>query len=282
MHSPVVSVVVPVYNRLEFLQEAVESVLSQSYPRVELVIYDDGSDQPEIHAYYEGLPSSVKVIRGSHVGLIATSRNRGSDHATGDYIAFLDSDDIWHQEKITRQLEGLRRSGSRWSYARFGMVNERSQLIGIPTESDGPPQQGWILEGLLTTNAQVAMNTVVIERSLFDDVAGFDESPELDAREDYDLLMRIAEREPVDFTDEVLGWVRQHDNRTTSAVDDGWARSAVLYERFLRRNDDPRLRRIAEKRLAYHLVRSLRTQPHEWRNSAWWAQWIKVLRLIVK
>ncbi|MFQ5568030.1 MAG: glycosyltransferase family 2 protein [Rhodothermales bacterium] len=296
---PTVSVVIPVYNRHRYLPAAVASVCEQSYPHLQLILYDDGSDQAVLHRYYDGLTDPrIHVIRGPHKGIIAAARNRGAAHATGDYLAFLDSDDLWHPDKLTRQVARLRESGCRWSHARFAMINERAEPIAIPSGGYAPPRQGWILEHLLTTRTWVALNTVVMERSLFDEVGGFDESPELNGRDDYDLFMRIAEREPIHFLDEILGWVRRHPQRASLTLDDGWRRTAVLYERFLARNEIPRLRRIATKRLAYHLIRSARfdclrkkdpgaakqklrrTWKQGWKNPRWWMQWIRAGRLM--
>lgn len=298
---PTVSVVIPVYNRLRYLPETVESVLSQKYSHIQLIIYDDGSEQIELHQYYESLRDSrVKIIRGLHSGFIAASRNRGAKHAVGEYIAFLDSDDLWHPEKLVRQVPTLRKTGFRWSHARFGMIDDASEPTPMRAGGKAPARHGWILEHILTTQVWVAINTVVMELTLFKEVGGFHESPELNGREDYDLFMRIAEREPIHFLDEVLGWVREHSQRTTHTIEDAWGKSAILYERFLARTNDPHLRNIAQKRLTYHQIRSAwfdcvrRKDPDEasrklrrswrrgWRTPKWWFQWGRVFWLMLR
>ena len=298
---PTVSVVIPVYNRLRYLPAAVESVLSQEYPHVQLIIYDDGSEQTELYQYYESLRDSrVKIIRGVHSGFIAASRNRGAKHAVGDYIAFLDSDDLWHPEKLVRQVPALRETGFRWSYARFRMIDEASEPTPMRAGGNAPARHGWILEHILKTQTCVATNTVVMERTLFKEVDGFHESPELNGRDEYDLFMRIAEREPIHFLDEVLGWVREHPERAGYTMGDAWGKSAILYERFLARTNDRHLRNIAQKRLIYHQIRSAwfdcvrRKDPDEasrklrrswrrgWRTPKWWFVCGRVLWLMLR
>ena len=102
--KPLVSVIIPTFNRLGFLKEAVESVEKQSYRDFELIIVDDGSTD-STGGYLESLP--VKYIRLEHSGFPGRVRNAGAKAAKGKYLAFLDSDDLWEPEKLARQIEYL-------------------------------------------------------------------------------------------------------------------------------------------------------------------------------
>ncbi len=102
---PPVSVVIPCYNGVEFLPEAIDSALAQSYPPLEVLVIDDGStdDSATIAESYGG---PVRVIRQHNQGE-SVARNRGIDEAKGDWIAFLDADDVWDSEKLELQLETI-------------------------------------------------------------------------------------------------------------------------------------------------------------------------------
>ena len=102
--KPLVSVIIPTFNRLGFLKEAVESVEKQSCRDFELIIVDDGSTD-STGGYLKGFPA--KYIRLEHSGFPGRVRNAGAKAAEGKYLAFLDSDDLWEPEKLARQIEYL-------------------------------------------------------------------------------------------------------------------------------------------------------------------------------
>lgn len=105
MSAPLVSCIVPVFNGERFLGEALDSILGQTYRPLELIAVDDGSTDgtPEVLA---GYADRLKCIRQENAGG-AKARNRGLDEARGDFVAFLDADDLWHPDKLTLQLARL-------------------------------------------------------------------------------------------------------------------------------------------------------------------------------
>ncbi len=118
--KPLVSVIIPTFNRLEFLKKAVESVEKQSCRDFELIIVDDGSvDGTE--EYLESCP--VKYIRLEHSGFPDRVRNAGAKAASGQYLAFLDSDDLWKPEKLARQIDYLS------AYPKIEICHTRELLI---------------------------------------------------------------------------------------------------------------------------------------------------------
>ncbi|GAB4392700.1 MAG: hypothetical protein Tsb0032_09320 [Kiloniellaceae bacterium] len=103
--SPLVSVVIPTYNRQAELQRAVDSVLAQDYPALEIVVVDDASTQPATLDLPAAARPLVRTIVLPRNGGGATARNAGVDAARGELVAFLDSDDVWTSDKLTRQVE---------------------------------------------------------------------------------------------------------------------------------------------------------------------------------
>src|ERR1041384_7078965 len=105
--DPLVSVVIPTFNRARYLREAIDSVLNQTYPYWELIIVDDGSTD-ETQSTLETLADArVHVLRRPHEGNVARARNVGLEQAQGRYVAFLDSDDRWMPSKLQFQVADL-------------------------------------------------------------------------------------------------------------------------------------------------------------------------------
>ncbi len=117
MAPPIVTVVMPTFNRLEYLRAAVASVYAQTFEDWELIVIDDGSDD-ETRRFLRSPPDPrMSVIFHSHTGVPAAIRNRGIARARGRYVAFLDSDDLWAAEKLQRQLALMESEPARrWSY----------------------------------------------------------------------------------------------------------------------------------------------------------------------
>jgi hypothetical protein len=209
--SPVVSVVLPTFNRLENLRSAVDSVFAQTFADWELLIADDGSEE-ETRAYLRALenPPQVRIIWLPHRGNPGAVRNAALREARSEYIAFLDSDDLWMPMKLERQIAALRSHvDCRWSYTGYIRID----ALGEPQPCAGSEQRtryrGAILEPLLMNAVDIWTPAVLVERRLLVQVGGFDE--ELLLFEDYDLWMRLASQSKIDLLDEPLICVRSHD-----------------------------------------------------------------------
>ena len=101
-----VSVIIPTYNRAQVVGEAIDSVLSQTYNDLELIVVDDGS-QDETRSVVSSYNSQVTYLHQEHQG-VSAARNRGIELARGKYLSFLDSDDLWLKEKLYLQMEGMK------------------------------------------------------------------------------------------------------------------------------------------------------------------------------
>lgn len=117
MNNPLLSVVIPFYNRVDWLCEAIESVLNQTYDNLEIIVVNDGSPE-DVSDFLERYGDKI-IYRYKENGGAATARNLAMEIATGEYIAFLDSDDIWLPEKTEKQIAFMRRSGTLWSHTGF-------------------------------------------------------------------------------------------------------------------------------------------------------------------
>ena len=173
---PRVSVVIPAYNAAGYLQKAVDSVLAQTYPPHEVLIVDDGS-KDDTFAVASAMPAPVRAIRKPNGGP-ASARNLGARESTGDWIGFLDADDSWLPEKLTKQMR-LAESGAVLVHCLY------SPSVKAPDSVT--------FEDLWVKNC-IATSTVVIRRDVFTEAGGFDEDRVLVGVEDYNLWLKVAAR----------------------------------------------------------------------------------------
>ena len=213
MHSmqAAVSIILPTFNRSQYLRVAIESVFAQTFQDWELIIADDGSGA-ETQAYlrtFAGVPR-VKLLWLSHTGNPPAVRNAALREAKSEYIAFLDSDDVWMPEKLAAQIESLRsRPKRQWSYTRCVMVDGFLNPLPGARNRSFPAIDGWILDRLLKAEAVVVQSSVVASRELIAAAGGYPE--DLPICGDYELYVQLAQRSEVDFVDWPLVLVRRHE-----------------------------------------------------------------------
>ncbi|MDH3797292.1 MAG: glycosyltransferase [Desulfobacterales bacterium] len=212
LNKPLVTVIIPTYNRGWIIQEAIDSVLDQDFNDYELIVVDDGSDDNtrEILGAYG---KAITVLQQSNRG-VSAARNRGIAEAAGRLIAFLDSDDLWLPGKLSTQVKFFEENA--------GAVINQTQEIWIRNGVRVNPKKrhhkfsGMIFERSLAL-CLVSPSAVMIKKSLFDAVGGFDE--DLPACEDYDLWLRISCRYPAHLIDFPLIIKRGgHDDQLSKAA----------------------------------------------------------------
>ena len=203
VRNPVVSVVIPCYRQARFLPAAIESVLGQSHPRVDIIVVDDGSpdDTVGVAARYAG----VRCVRQRNLGLPA-ARNTGLRESTGDFVVFLDADDRLTPDALA---SGLREMAVHPECAFVAGEHALIDDAGAAVESARRQMVGGdYYRELLKTNFIWCPATVMYRRSVFGAVGGFDTS--LRSAEDYDLYLRIARRFPVRTHGHVVAEYRLH------------------------------------------------------------------------
>ena len=210
--EPIVSIVMPTFNRMEFLPATVESVRAQSIQQWELVIADDGSD-PNTVDYLANLrrDERIRLLRLPHSGNAGTARNAAIAAARASWLAFLDSDDLWQPNKLERQLAALRAEPEcAWSYTAFVMVDTEGAPLPSERSRTWVPHTGDIFTQTVRTTASIRPSGVLASTALVRAVGAFDEA--IDCSEDYDLWLRLALRSPVCVVDEPLISVRRHSS----------------------------------------------------------------------
>jgi glycosyltransferase involved in cell wall biosynthesis len=186
--APLISVIMPTYNRADLVGQAIDSVRQQDFEDWELIVVDDGStdETPEILSAY-GRSGKVHCVRQENAGQ-SVARNRGLQRAKGKWVAFLDSDNRWLPHKLSTQVNALKTmSDVDVLYGDIELIDEEGRFVS--SQPERPRYSGIIWRQLLHSNC-VNFNTSVVRREKIEAVGRFDER--LRRGEDYDLWLRLS------------------------------------------------------------------------------------------
>jgi hypothetical protein len=244
-----VTVVIPCFRQAHFLPEAIESVLAQTHPRIELIVVDDGSpdDVEAVAGRYPG----IGYLRQENAGL-AAARNAGLERASGEFVLFLDADDRLLPEAVATGLQELRvASEAEMAAGTWRLIGEE----GEPVPAAAPEVPAEAYPALLESCFISTPAAVLYRRRLFDQIGGFD--PSVSASADYDVYLKTAARFPVRLHGEVVAEYRRHGaNMTRDPELIMRAEIAVLERQAPAVRDLPALRKALEagvaRSRAYH------------------------------
>lgn len=209
---PIVSVIIPTHNRNGFLQSAIESVLNQTFQSFEIIVVDDASSE-DVQGIVQGFHDRrVKYIRHEINKGEAGARNTGLIHSNGEYIAFLDDDDMWFPEKLALQMNVLENSPANVGgiYSGFIAINgaKQTSYARIPT------RKGNIYQDLLVKNTIGTPSTVLIKRACIETAGLFDEN--IFYGVDHDFYLRIAKHFHFEYIAKPLVQYNIHENCLTN------------------------------------------------------------------
>lgn len=278
-----ISAVIPTYNYGRFLREAIDSALTQTHPALEVIVVDDGStdDTPQVLASYG---NRIRAIRQPNQG-VGAARNTGIAAARGEYVAFLDSDDIWKPEKLERDAARFNADPG------LGLVHCGAELFdstGKTLSVSQPLLEGWVALDLLRLDRQVIAapgSGTMVPRRVAEEIGGFD--GRLQPSEDWDFCYRVATRYRVGVVPEALVRYRLHgagihlniprmENGMLMALEKAF-QSPDAAVQALRKHSYGRIHRVLAgcyfqssepRKFLRHMIKSLRYDP---RNVAYFA-----------
>lgn len=205
-NNPLVSIIMPAYNAEKFISKSIESVLQQTYPNWELLVINDGSIDNTSNIVNSFNDSRIKLIEQDNSG-VSKARNTGIANSTGEFIAFLDSDDLWLQDKLEIQVKYMINNqniilsyGDYLSFIEDGKIIENKQLYPFKIKD--------LKERLLVFNF-IATLTVMVKSDVLKDTGGFD--TEFFGPEDWDLWIKISQKGDIDYIKENLAMYREHE-----------------------------------------------------------------------
>ena len=193
-----VSVVVPTFNRVDFVLEAIKSISSQTFQPLEIILVDNNSEDNTTEMVAKHF-KSVKILIQKKRG-VSAARNFGIREASGNWIAFLDSDDQWHKRKLEEQVKSISRDKLSADLSHTDEIWYRNKIF-LNQKEIHKKRGGFIFENCLPLCC-ISPSSVLIRKKVFDDIGLFDES--LEVCEDYDFWLRFCCKYPVNFVDQKL------------------------------------------------------------------------------
>jgi glycosyltransferase involved in cell wall biosynthesis len=244
MKAPFFSVIIPTYNRAALLQEAMKSVLGQTFADFELIIVDDHSTDTTKDVVASCGDRRVRYLRNDRAGGGAGTRNSGIFRAEGEWIAFLDDDDVWLPRKLERLYGRIRRTAADVGLIYTGYATydfDRKEELAVIL----PEKRGSLQKDLLYTNCIGTFTVAAIRAALLRRVGGVDER--FPAMQDMELYVRVAGISRVDFVPEKLALVRLNNGDRISLnlakrLQSGllfWQKYNVLIKKSLRSRHAP-------------------------------------------
>jgi glycosyltransferase involved in cell wall biosynthesis len=203
--TPTVSAVVTTYNYARFLPDALDSVLAQSHPQLEIVVIDDGSTDETADVVRGYAERGVRYVNRPHAGA-GRARNTGLEVTSAPLVAFLDADDAWLPDRVAAGVAHLARHPEIALVAAHAFAcDERLRPTAVVPAATR--EQGHMLEQLLVDNVVLNPSSVLVRRAAIEAAGGFSEIP---FGEDWDTWIEIAKRFPIGFIDRPLALVRRH------------------------------------------------------------------------
>jgi glycosyltransferase involved in cell wall biosynthesis len=244
-----VSVVIPTLDRWPLLSRALNSALSQEGVDLEVVVVDDGSTDGTAERVRALGDDRVSVVRHDSAMGVAAARNDGIEHARGEWVAFLDDDDLWAPSKLYQQLEAVCARHAGWAWT--GAIVVDAQLRPFRTMAAAPAAD--VGNRLLTNCVIVGPSAVIAQTELLRRLGGFDR--DFSAMADWDLWIRLSGLAPGASCPSLLTAYVEHDTNMLGGGSDA--------ERYR-----PELQRLASKHAAAAAAHDV---EFGWR---WWTHWV--------
>ncbi len=218
--EPLVSIIIPVYNGSDYMREAIDSALAQTYKKIEVIVVNDGSmDDGKTDRIARSYGDKIRYFSKENGG-VSTALNKGIIEAKGEYISWLSHDDVYIKDKIMRQVQYLNEHFNegidRWIlYSNYSIIDENSRKIGTMKNPPTAPEQFY--EALLS-KPEFVMNgcTALIPRNAFECVGLFNEK--LRTSQDYDMWLRLNKKFDFILMDEYLVLYRHHGKQGTNVM----------------------------------------------------------------
>jgi len=246
-----ISVIVPTYNYGRFIGQAIESVLGQTLPPLEVIVVDDGSTD-DTEEVVSALGPAVRYIKQSNSG-VCVARNRGAREAVGKYLALLDADDVWEPTKLEKQF-AIFASDSEVGLVHCGM-RKFDSVTGETVDYWLDGMDGWVANDLLLWKGSVVNapgGTAVVSKQAFDRVGGFD--TRLKVGEDWDFCYRVARLYKFGFVPEPLVNYRLHDAAAHRNVREMERGMGLFYDKAFA-DPDPTVQSLRHRALSnYHRI----------------------------
>lgn len=272
--SELISVIIPFYNRKHQLKASLESVLNQTYDNIEVLLVDDGSTDGAEEIYFNFSDKRVRYLNYGENHGACFARNYGAERAKGDIIAFQDSDDIWHEDKLQKQYVFLKQSGDEMVFCGMNRVSKDKSSYYYPVHPFHPEHS---TEELIAEN-RVGTQCILMYKSAWADVR-FDDS--FKRYQDWDFAIRLSQHHSMAYQSEALVDSPVGEDSISATVNSYpalvklYEKHLPLYERYsnsnaiMNRRMGKRLKSTQPKLAAMHYKKSFKL-AHKWYDLLWY------------
>lgn len=230
MDKPLVSVVIATYNMSDYLPLAIKSALAQTYENIEVLVVDDGSTDGTAEVVQPLLADPRLKYRMQENSGQAVAKNHGIRESKGQYVAFLDADDLWVPDKLEQQMPLFHGSAAVGVvYSRLAYIDENGKELRI---ADNELFRGRVSGPMLIRNF-IGFSTSVVRRECLDRLGGFDEAIRMGI--DYDLWLRISTEYEFDFVERPLLYYREWSGQMSNNCKGRYRNGIAIMEKFLQK-----------------------------------------------
>jgi glycosyltransferase involved in cell wall biosynthesis len=221
-NEPLISVIINCYNSETFLSEAINSVLLQTYNNLELIFWDNQSTDNSSKIIKSFNDARIKYFRSDNFTSLYEARNLALEKCSGEFITFLDSDDIWVNDKLEKQFNLYLDTKSLIIYGKYDTIDKN----GIVTKNANDELYSGIITNKLLRKNPISIGAVFIHKSIFCDYS-FNKNYNLIG--DFDLWFRLSKNFDFSFVDSIVEHSRDHDNNTSKILLKGWSKERRIF-----------------------------------------------------
>ena len=212
MFKDLVSIIIPYYKKKEYILKTINSILNQTYSHFEIIIiYDDEnlSDLDYLEKLFK-LEDKIKIIKNLKTIGAGFSRNKGIGNAKGEFIAFIDADDIWKKDKLENQINFMKKKNLKFSHTSYEIIDKNEKVLGKRISRDFEKVED------LIKSCDIGLSTVILKKEIIDHHTKF---PNLKTKEDFVLWLKILQKNIfiTSFNETLTSW-RKIDNSLSSSV----------------------------------------------------------------
>ena len=230
INKGLVSIIIPYYKKREYILKTINSILDQSYNHFEIIlIYDDEnlSDLYYLEKSFK-LEKKIKIIKNSQNIGAGFSRNRGMDYAKGEFIAFIDADDIWKKSKLEVQINFMVNNKLKFSHTSYEIIDKNGKVLGKRYSRNFNKVDD------LVKSCDIGLSTVIFKKEIIDDQTKF---PNLKTKEDFVLWLKILQKEIlISSLNETLSSWRKLDNSLSSSTTQKLKDAFKVYNYYMKFN----------------------------------------------
>jgi teichuronic acid biosynthesis glycosyltransferase TuaG len=225
-----ISVIIPYYKKKKFIDHSLSSVINQTYSNYEIIIIYDDENRTELNYLTERYKDNKKIkfiVNDKNIGA-GLSRNKGITFARGEYISFIDADDIWEKDKLKIQLTFMKKIESKVSHTSYKIINEENDVIGIRKAKNF-----FNIEEIIKS-CDIGLSSVMLKKEIINSEIQF---PNLRTKEDFVLWLKILSKKiPISAVDQNLLLWRKTENSLSSSVFQKLLDGFRVYNKFMNFN----------------------------------------------